>query len=125
LAVRDGKLVPIPFQIDERQGRQIAMTDGTEPSADAKPGILDQDDVLVFLPCDAGTRATPEMLAARVPGLVTWREVQLDDTLDGTRGFAYVVVADTPPATAKRYVDYTPGADLVTAAAYQLGMVQA
>jgi hypothetical protein len=125
LAVRDGKLAPIPFQVDERQGRQIAMSDGAEPSADTKPGILDQDDVLVFLPCDAGTRATPEMLAARVPGLITWREVQLDDPLDAARAFAYVVVADAPPATTKRYVDYTPGADLVTAAAYQLGMVQA
>jgi hypothetical protein len=125
LAVRNGVLVPIPFQIDERQGRQIAMADGAEPSADAKPGILDQDDVLVFLPCDAGAHATPEMLAARVPGLVTWREVQIDDPLDGSRGFAYVVVADAPPATAKRYVAYEPGADLVMAAMYQLGMVQA
>jgi hypothetical protein len=125
LAVRNGKLVPIPFQIDERQGRLIAMADGAEPSADAKPGVLDQDDVLVFLPCDAGAHATPEMLAARVPGLVTWREVRIDDPLDGARAFAYVVVADAPPTTAKRYVDYMPGADLVTTAMYQLGMVRA
>jgi hypothetical protein len=125
LARRDGALVAVPFQIDERQGRLIAMPGGAQPSGDAKPGVLDPDDLLVVLPCDAGTRSTPEALAARVPGLRTWREVQIDDPLDGTRGFAYVVVADTPPATERRYVAYDAGADLVATARYQLGMVQA
>ena len=125
LAVRDGTLAPIPFQIDERQGRHIAMPDGAQPSGDEKPGVLDPDDVLVFLPCDAGAHTTPEALAARVPGLRTWREVQIDDPLDGARAFAYVVVAERPPTTERRYVAYDPGGDLVTTASYQLGMVQA
>ena len=125
LAVRDGVLVPIPFQIDERQGRQIAMRDGEQPSADERPGVFDVDDILVFLPCDAGARATPGAIAARVAGLETWREVRVDDPLDGARGFAYVVVAEQPPATDRHYVTYEPRADLVGTAAYRLGMVQA
>jgi hypothetical protein len=121
LAVRDGKLVPIPFQVDERQGRQIAMLDGAEPSADEKPGILDQDDVLVFLPCDAGARATPEMLRRR-PALSPGAKCR-STIRSMARGFAYVVVADAPPRPeALRRV--RAGADLVTAAMYQLGMVR-
>jgi hypothetical protein len=125
VAVRDGGLVPIPFQIDERQGRQIAMLEGDQPSADEKPGVFDVDDILVFLPCDVGTRATPDALATRVTGLETWREVRIDDPLDGARGFVYVVVAEHPPATDRHYVTYEPRADLVGTAAYRLGMVQA
>jgi hypothetical protein len=125
LAMRDGGLVPIPFQIDERQGRQIAMAHGKEPSGDAKPGVIDPDDVLVFMPCDVGTKATAAQLAAAVTGLETWREVQIDDSIDGTRGFAYVVVAEHPPATDRRYVAYDARADLVSSGAYRMGMVQA
>jgi hypothetical protein len=125
VAMRDGAVQPIPFQVDERQGRAIAMLDGDEPSADARPGVLDPDDVIVFLPCDAGARVAPEALAARVAGLTTWREVQLDDPIGGARGFAYVVVAAAPPATERRYVAYEPATDLVSTAAYRIGMVDA
>jgi hypothetical protein len=125
LALRDGALAPIPFQIDERQGRHIAMPGGDQPSVDHKPGVLDPDDVVVFLPCDTGARATPAALAARVPGLRTWREVQLDDPLDGARAFAYVAVAERPPRSDRSYLTYDSGADLVGTARYQLGMVQA
>jgi hypothetical protein len=125
LALRDGKLAPIPFQVDEREGRRIMMPGGDEPSADSTPGVLDADDGLVFLPCDAGEHASPAALAAAVPELATWREVALTDPLDGRRAWAYVVVAPTPPATARRYVVYEPAADMVATAAYRVGMVQA
>jgi hypothetical protein len=123
VAARDGAVVPIPFQVDEREGRRIAMTDGSEPSGDSKPGRLDPDDVLVFLPCDAGTRLDAGALARAVPGLETWREVRLDDPIDGGLAFAYVVVAPAPPVAARRYVGYAP--DAVTTAAYRIAMVQA
>ncbi len=125
LALRDGALAPIPFQVDEREGRVIAMAEGREPSVDTHPGVLDPDDLLVFLPCDAGTRATPDALTARVPGLETWREITLDDPIDGARGFAYVVVAADPPRTDRHYVAYDPKADMVSTARYRIGMVQA
>ena len=122
---RDGAVVPIPFQVDEREGRKIAMTDGKEPSGDSKPGRLDPDDVIVFLPCDAGAQLDPAALAKAVPGLEAWREIRLDDPIDGARGWAYVVVAPDPPRAARRYVAYDAGPDVVTTATYRLGMVQA
>jgi hypothetical protein len=125
LAARDGALVPIPFQVDERAGRHVAMPNGAEPLADDTPGVLDPDDLVVFLPCDAGTRATPAAVAAAVPDLETWREVELDDPLDGARAFAYVVVAAHPPVTTRRYVAYEATDDLVSTATYRVGMVQA
>jgi hypothetical protein len=124
LAMRDGSLVPIPFQIDERQGRQIAMEHGKEPSFDAKPGVLDPDDLLVFMPCDAGPQTTPARVAA-VPGVQAWREIEIEDPIDGTRAFAYVVVAEHPPLGDRRYVAYDDKADMVATAAYRMGMVQA
>lgn len=125
VARRDGAVVPIPFQVDEREGRTIALDGGPVPSIDSRPGILDPDDLVVFLPCDAGTRVSDPELARAIPGLRTWREVEITDPLDGTRGWVYVVVADTPPATARRYVAYEPSGDLVSAAMYRVGLVQA
>ena len=125
MALRDGALVPIPFQIDEREGRTIAMPNGPEPSTDSKPGVLDLDDVVVVLPCDAGAHATAAELEHAVPGLVTWREIELRDPLDGAHAFAYLVVADRPPTTSRHYVSYEPAADLVATAAYRVGMVRA
>src|SRR5262249_47991263 len=116
VARRDGKGVPIPFQVDEREGRTIALLDGAVPTADSRPRVLDPDDLVVFMPCDAGTRIEPPDLAAAVRGLQTWREIEIADPLDATRGWAYVVVADQPPATARRYVAYEPSGDLVSAA---------
>lgn len=125
LALRDGSLVPIPFQIDERQGSKIAMAHGKEPSRDEKPGVLDPDDLLVLMPCDAGAHAAAAQLASAVPGMETWREVQIDDPIDGTRAYAYVVVAARPPHTDRRYVAYDEKADMVATARYRMGMVQA
>lgn len=122
---RDGAIVPIPFQVDEREGRTIALADGAVPSADSRPGVLDPDDLVVFLPCDAGTRATPADLDATIPGLRTWREIEITDPLDGAHGWAYVVVAAKPPSTERRYVAYEPSGDLVSAATYRVGLVQA
>src|SRR5207247_321940 len=51
LAFRAGRPVPIPFQVDERRGRKLALPGGPEPTADDKPGVLDADDLLVFAAC--------------------------------------------------------------------------
>lgn len=125
VAFRGGRAEPIPFQVDERKGRKLALTDGPEPTPDDSPGLLDADDLLVFMACDAGEPATPEAVAAAAPGVTAWREIRIDDPLAHHAGFAYLVVADAPPATDRRYVDYKPAADLVSAAPYRVGMVNA
>jgi len=58
VAYHGGVARPIPFQFDERvPGKGIAMAGGPEPLRDDHPGILDPDDLLVFMACDAGERA--------------------------------------------------------------------
>lgn len=124
LAFRGGAASPIPFQIDERVGRKLVMLDGPEPFPDDHPGVFDWQDLLVFMACDAGDRATPEAVAAAIgadAGLHAWREIRIDDPTDGRIGYAYVVVADRPPATERRYVEYDAAHDLIRSAAYTIG----
>jgi hypothetical protein len=51
-----------------------------------------------------------------------WREIQIVDPLRNRTAFAYLVVGERPPATDRGYVAYAPGADLVTTAAYRVGL---
>ena len=128
VAFRDGHPVPVPFQVDERRGRKIALDGGPEPTDDDKPGILDVDDLFVFMACDAGTQASPADVEAAIrdagPG-ATWQEIRIEDRSDGATAFAYAVVADHPPATPRRYVAYDAPGDLVSAARYRIGLVNA
>jgi hypothetical protein len=79
--------------------------------------VLDPDDLLVFMACDAGERAP-----GGAPPAAHGREIRIDDPIDRTTGWVYVVVADDPPRTDRRYVDYDPAHDLVTARGYRVGM---
>ena len=128
VAFRGGHAAPIPFQVDERRGRKVAVADGSEPLADDRPGALDPDDVLVFMVCDAGERKGDRPLEASLPGagaVTAWREIQVRDPRSGVTAYAYLVVADMPPKSAKHYVDYTPAGDLVGTASYRVGLVNA
>jgi hypothetical protein len=128
LAVRHGRAEAVPFQVDEKRGRRIALPGGPDPTTDDRPGVIDAEDLLVFLPCDAGERATPEMLAdaVREAGPArAWREIRLRDPRSGREAFAYVVVGTRPPASPRRYVAYDDAVDLVTTARYRVGLVQA
>jgi hypothetical protein len=128
VAFRDGKPAAIPFQLDERAGRKLALGSGPEPTRDDKPGTLDAEDVLVFMACDAGERAEAAAVERLLPAAgapVVWREMRIEDPLTHAVGFAYLLVGDTPPTTERFYVAYDPGGDLVTAAAYKIGMVHA
>jgi hypothetical protein len=122
VAYRNGAAQPIPFQIDERKPGSggMAMEGGRDPTIDDSPGVLDRDDLLVFMACDAGERAP-----GGTPPAAAGREIRLDDPVAGTTGWAYVVVADDPPRTDRRYVEYDVGQDRVIARGYRVGMVRA
>ncbi|HLK12816.1 MAG TPA: hypothetical protein VKW76_15690 [Candidatus Binatia bacterium] len=127
IAFRAGAAVPIPFQIDERRGRHLALPDGPEPTIDDSPGILDHDDLLVFMACDAGEHASAEAVAQALGdnGLSAWREIRIEDPVDHHAGFAYLVAAEHPPTTDRRYVAYDAAHDLVVTARYRVGCVGA
>src|SRR5439155_299160 len=128
LAFRHGQPLPVPFQVDERRGRKLALPGGPEPTADDKPGVLDADDLLVFMACDAGEQASAAQLARALEQAgagAVWRELRIEDPVDHARGFVYLVSAEHPPATEHRYVAYVPAGDLVESARYRLGLVNA
>jgi hypothetical protein len=127
IAFRNGTGAPIPFQVDERRGRKLALEGGAEPTRDDRPEVLDAEDVVVFMACDLGDAASPPALetfqrAGAAP--VTWREVRVEEPLTGAVGHAYLAVSDAPPASEHRYVGYQPAGDLVSAAAYRIGLVR-
>jgi hypothetical protein len=124
LAARGGRLVPIPFQVDERRGRKLALPGGAEPTEDDKPGVLDADDLVVFMACDAGDRRDAAELDAAAGG-GAWREIRVDDPIRHASAFVYVVASEHPPVTDERYTAYDPAADLVRTARYRIGMVNA
>ena len=128
VAFRGGRAQAIPFQVDERRGRKVALADGPEPLDDDRPGMLDPDDVLVFMVCDAGERKDARPLEASLPEsdpLAAWREIEVRDPRTAKTAYAYLVVAEKPPRTTRRYVDYTPEGDLVASASYRVGLVSA
>jgi len=128
LAVRGGVAQPIPFQVDERRGHKLALTGGREPTTDDHPGVFDPDDVVVFMACDAGDAAPADTLARALTAagtVTTTKEIRIEDPLDHRTGFVYLVVADRPPTTERRYVDYDPAHDVVMTAGYRIGLVQA
>ncbi|HWP64641.1 MAG TPA: hypothetical protein VNO26_01860 [Candidatus Limnocylindria bacterium] len=126
VAFRGGEAVAIPFEIDERRGRKVMVRGPEVEETDHRPGQFDFDDGVVFMPCDAGERPADDVrdaYFARI-GAIHWREVQIDDPLTGRRAFAYVVVAETPPATTRRYIEYDER-DVVRTASYRIAMDQA
>ncbi len=122
VAYGDGGARPIPFQVDERVPGSggLAMAGGKEPTSDDSPGVLDRDDLLVFMACDAGERAP-----GGAPPAAGGREIRIDDPIDRTTGWAYVVVSDGPPRSDRRYVEYERAHDRVLAARYRVGMAGA
>jgi hypothetical protein len=127
LAFRQGSPVPLPFQVDERRGRRLALAGGPEPTTDDRPDVLDADDLLVFMACDAGEPAGADALATALAGtgVTAWREIRIDDPVRRTAGFVYLVAAERPPASDRRYVAYEPGVDLVSATRYRVGLIDA
>jgi hypothetical protein len=123
VAFRNGQAVSIPFEIDERRGRKVVVTGPEVEQPDHRPGEFDYDDGIVFMPCDAGEQPTPTARDAffAASQVTAWREVQIEDTLTGKRGYAYVVVGERPPATTRRYVEYD-SSDVVRTARYRIAM---
>jgi hypothetical protein len=109
LVVRDGAMVPIPFQIDARDGKgAYELGDGT--------GAFDDDDELVFMAKDLGARATEQLEAA---GPVV--ELEVADPDSGLQGWAYLVrEPEGSRPDAAPYATYDAARSEVRAASYRL-----
>jgi hypothetical protein len=118
LACHSGCCTPIPFQIDERdpEGRWT-LEHGPLPTFDTPPGVLDDNDLLLFMAADAGERAA----ARDLPGDRAI-EIALSDPLDGSTRWAYLLAFSTPaPRAGATYVHYDPETDRIHGRRVSLG----
>lgn len=119
--MRAGKLVPIPFQVDERlpDGR-FALPDGPHPIADDSPGMLDRDDELLMMISDLGDRASSGSLASR-PNAI---ELALADPLGGAPRYAYLAAVDNPRRSPLEYLDLDPREDRIETDNFRIGFTR-
>ncbi|MGH8013562.1 MAG: hypothetical protein ACREQ4_13785 [Candidatus Binataceae bacterium] len=117
LAVHDGKLVPIPFQVDEvlPDGR-YALPHGMDPVKDDRPGIFDRDDQIAVMLSDLGVRAQSSALPKAA------LEIQVADPLGGPDRYAYIAAVDKPARSTVRYIHFDPARDTIKTSYYRIGM---
>ncbi len=128
----DEKVAPIPFQVDEinAEGEWILpdtpSEDGGKSSdrteTDDAPGILDENDQLVFMIRDSGDRVP----AADIPGQVlSAEEITLLDPVDQGRSWVYLCSFPcSPPMSDVDYVSYQVADNRVVTSNYELGFSQ-
>jgi hypothetical protein len=117
LALHDGHLTPIPFQVDEvlPDGR-YALADGPEPLADDSPGILDRDDEIAMMLSDLGDRAPPQ--APELPSDAL--EIETLDSASGARRYAYVAAVASPRLSSVSYVSYDSADSRIEGSSYRM-----
>lgn len=103
VAVRGGKVIPIPFQIDEFNRDGLIWIDGETPGkAAGKQGMLDDYDELVFMYRDGGSERYDASRHGAINGSLI-QEIRLENG-DTAARYAYVV-QDDPARSAANYVD--------------------
>jgi hypothetical protein len=123
-AIRDGKAVIIPSQIDERnpEGRWV-YTGGPEASYDADEGLLDANDELVFMAADCGAEGDAWGLwpDAEAIDLIT-----IIDPITEDKRYAYLLryadaLSAPPIAGSVDYVRFDPKSDTIEGVRYIAG----
>jgi hypothetical protein len=109
---------PIPWQLDERDAAgDLVLDQAAEPGRDDQPGVVDDNDEILWMAADGGRRIRAE----EVPADASCRlELATYDREATARAYAFVV---PPPAarSPRRYVAYDPATDTVSGARVALG----
>jgi hypothetical protein len=116
---RAGACQPVPFQIDERdaEGRWV-LDHGPEPQVDNPPGVLDGNDVLLFMASDTGERVRRTGLPVASRSV----EIVIHDPLAGSTQWAYLLgFTGAAPRAPGSYVEYIASMDRVRGARVSLG----
>lgn len=98
--VREGVLVPIPFQCDEYNTRGLVWFPETGVPLDGKPGVFDGNDRLLMLAGDASVESLPATLTPPAGWLG-----ELAMTLQGETRYVQLIAGDFPKA-AESYVQH-------------------
>jgi hypothetical protein len=117
LAQHDGRLAPIPFQVDEvlLDGR-YALPDGPEPLSRDSPGILDRDDEVTMMLADLGDRAWS--LPRKLPRDAL--EIEAVDAASGAHRYAYIAAVASPRLSPVSYVSYDPVHSSIEGGSYRM-----
>jgi hypothetical protein len=101
---RKGRFEPIRFQLDERtlEGDWI-FPYGKKNNLSESNGLLDGQDVLLFMARDAGERATQD---ASPQGASSLAEIGLEDPVDGNMAWVYLAVYEDQPPSLSPLPDY-------------------
>ncbi len=116
---REGASQPILFQVDEfnAEGRVVSL-DSQGLSPDPSPGVLDENDEIVFMLRDTGEPCAGEILS-RVPGKIV--ELRASAPYLEDPGVLYFVVGERGFVPAGGYVRYDRESDFTDSAALRMG----
>jgi hypothetical protein len=116
-AMRDGRLVAIPFQIDQiNPDGNYVLPEGPEPTAPSHPDVLDAKDEIVMMIADLGERAKP---GAALPAGAF--EIAMSDPLGGPIRYVYIAIDAHPALSPLHYVDYDAAKNTVDTDHYRFG----
>lgn len=118
-AFREGRLEPIPYQVDEfnKKGR-IICPDGKDAKEDEDKGLLDANDEVVVMVSDLGDRASRLLFPADARQA---SEIEVQDPATGERAWFYIFDFEAPPPPSPVvYITYDPEKDLATSAVYSV-----
>jgi len=119
-AQRGSGLVPVPYQIDERDPKgEILMRRGPKAAVDSDKGAFDANDELVFMAFDTGGKAPGK---PAISGCGTFAEIAVSDVKKGVTGYVYLAKCSSPPAaSSKKYARWDPAKRLAITDRYKMG----
>ncbi len=127
-AAINGAVQPIPFQIDEINKDGKWVLPNLPPSAKVKKrniindednGRIDENDELVFLIRDVGSRISKDFYPE---GAISTDEIKLEDEIDGGLAWVYLCsFSSSPPLSDVDYIDYDLERDRIVSPAFDLG----
>ncbi len=114
-ALHDGRLEPIPFQVDPvlPDGR-YALSAGAPAATAGATDKLGGDDELVMMLSDLGERASAENLPSGA------LEIEVFDPTPTVRRYAYIAAVPSPRRSTLSYVSYDPFHERIEGETYRL-----
>ena len=118
MVVSDGKLIPIPFQFDDRNEVGLIYVPGGKLKISGEVGVLEEQDELAFMLKDTGPQATTDNIAATTGTVIYELDIDAGDAGSNKR-YAYVV-ENNPERSPVHYTNFDMETGLVKTNAYTL-----
>ena len=115
IAVRDGEIIPIPYQFDDMSVKDLVHVPGGKLAVKGKEGIIEEEDQLAFMYKDMGVKVTSEQLTSVEGSVVS--ELEINE--DGVQRYAYIIEGNSQRSE-KVYAHYDFKTGLVQTESYSL-----